>query len=115
MPLGRTVMSLAWRGVYTCVQAHCNPVHLVVITINKLKLLIVISGEYVPPASPDIGDEYEILPHHFKYQLQYEDTDAEEAVSRAVGLTLKRTMEHKASGLVTLLFDLVLAPSKSFK
>ena len=78
-------------------------------------MTLIVSGQYVPPPSPEIGPEYSFILDDFRYELQYEDVEAEMDISRAAAVKLKRKLRHKVSGVVSLLFEVILLPAKAFK
>ncbi len=63
----------------------------------------------------DLGPDYSLLMEDFKYEFEYPDTEAQIALERSVGLNLIRKVSHRVSGVVTLMFNVVFAPSRSFR
>ena len=73
------------------------------------------SADVGPVSNFEYGSEYSFLPEDFKYRFEFGDTEAQVAVERSVGVNLVRRMSHKVSGVVTLLFNVVFTPHRSFR
>ena len=72
-------------------------------------------GQYTPPENLEQREEYMSIPEEFKYHFEYADTCAEADLLQSVAIKLKHKLCHRVSGIITLLFDVVLAPSRPFK
>lgn len=89
------------RLAQTALLRSLSPIHLL--------------GSYVPPSSPDISSEYSLISDNLTYEIQCPDKEIEEEISRSVAILLKRKLRHKVSGMISLLFEVVLASSRPFK
>ena len=72
-------------------------------------------GQTAPPGTRDIGAQYTVIYDHFDYKFVYCDGEGKTDITRSTGLNLKRKLFYKRTGVVSLLFEVVLAPSKAFE
>lgn len=88
------------KSVYGSLLRSLSPIHLL--------------GTFSPPTCMELGADYTSIMEEFTCRLEYPDSEIESDLSRSVAVTLKRKLCHKVSGIISLLFDVVLAPHRPF-
>ena len=63
----------------------------------------------------DFGPEYSNSLEDFTYEFEYPDAESHNAVDRSVGINLLHKMVHRVSGVITLVFNVVFSPFKTFR
>jgi len=88
------------RSNYTALLKSLSPIHML--------------GNYIPPPSPDVGADYEEFSENLEYYLESSNPEIEEEISRSVAVQMKRQLRHKVSKMVSVLFEVIFASSKTF-
>ncbi|XP_057307230.1 cilia and flagella-associated protein 47-like isoform X2 [Hydractinia symbiolongicarpus] len=79
-------------------------------SLKPMRLL----GQSIGPQSSDLDEDYTNISEVFKCELQYDDKESESDISRSVALQLRRKRRHQLTGVVTLVFEVILSPSRTF-
>lgn len=96
-------------GNFRCKLLSCN------ISENRFYIHIHYLGQSVPPIDVSSSDNYEPFTEPFSYELSFDNDDIHANISNSTALNLKRKLYDQSNGVITLLFEVVLSPSKSFE
>ena len=100
------MLHLSFTGHQANVSGFSNFAHSKIVSSNA------------PPQSSsltDFGSDYLFVPDDFDYKFEYADAESHSAVDRSVGINLAHKMVQKVSGVISLVFNVVFSPYKTFR